>query len=136
MTRREAFNLGLKYFNTGKPCKRGHMLDRYVGNGACIGCLRFPLNHKHIYNFVENNSIIVKLYAKEDDLELIKLAADCYIAAKFPTVKPEDINPFPFKGSRFVTKGIYRIKVRVPFENALDIEKLAAHIDNLEPPGF
>lgn len=40
MTRREAINAGLLYFSTGKPCKYGHTSERYVGNGACVECLR------------------------------------------------------------------------------------------------
>lgn len=31
--------LGLKTYNTGKPCKHGHFSDRYV-QGACIECVR------------------------------------------------------------------------------------------------
>lgn len=38
MTRVEAKKLGLKHYNTGKPCKRGHNSDRYTVNGGCIGC--------------------------------------------------------------------------------------------------
>lgn len=39
-SRSEAITVGEKYFFTGKPCKRGHLADRYVGNGGCVECLR------------------------------------------------------------------------------------------------
>ena len=39
MKRREAIALGLKTYNTGKPCKHGHLSDRYV-QGACIECVK------------------------------------------------------------------------------------------------
>ena len=39
-TRREALDAGEKYFFTGKPCKYGHLTERYVGNGGCLDCLR------------------------------------------------------------------------------------------------
>lgn len=39
MKRKEAMMLGLKTYNTGKPCKHGHFSDRYV-QGACIECVR------------------------------------------------------------------------------------------------
>lgn len=32
--------LGEKRFNTGKPCKLGHLSDRYVANGQCVECSR------------------------------------------------------------------------------------------------
>ena len=34
----EAKLLGLKTYNTGKPCKRGHFSDRYVTSSHCIEC--------------------------------------------------------------------------------------------------
>ena len=41
MTRREAFDAGLKKYWTGKPCNRGHVALRNVRTGACCDCLRF-----------------------------------------------------------------------------------------------
>ena len=38
-TRQEAVTTGDLYFFTGKPCKRGHLSKRYVGNGACYECM-------------------------------------------------------------------------------------------------
>ena len=40
---------GLKYYYTGKPCKHGHVSERYVGtgpklNGGCMECRR--LSHR------------------------------------------------------------------------------------------
>ena len=39
-TKDEAVAAGEKYFFTGKPCKHGHVVERYVGNGGCVQCLR------------------------------------------------------------------------------------------------
>lgn len=39
ITRKEALELGLKKYFTGKPCKHGHISERRVG-GDCIGCAR------------------------------------------------------------------------------------------------
>lgn len=36
----KAQEMGLKRYNTGKPCKRGHMSDRHAGGGQCISCER------------------------------------------------------------------------------------------------
>jgi hypothetical protein len=39
ISRRDASDKGLKRFFTGKPCKRGHLRERNVKTGACLGCL-------------------------------------------------------------------------------------------------
>jgi hypothetical protein len=38
MKRAEAKLLGLKTYNTGKPCKHGHFADRYTTGAKCIEC--------------------------------------------------------------------------------------------------
>lgn len=38
ITRQEAKRLGLKYYFTGKPCKHGHVYERYTKNGSCKKC--------------------------------------------------------------------------------------------------
>ena len=42
ITRTEAALSGLSRFYTGKPCKIGHVAERYVGNKQCVTC-----NAKH-----------------------------------------------------------------------------------------
>lgn len=39
ITPQEAAALGLKTYYTGKPCKHGHVTERYLGSGACKGCV-------------------------------------------------------------------------------------------------
>lgn len=143
MNRREAYEAGLKYYNTGHPCKRGHSADRYVGNGGCVDCLRFSRKRPEgtdIYSFVENNSKSVKIYVPKDSFELIKMMVDCYISIKFPGVKVDGVNPFPFKRAKFISKNIYRISVTVPLEYVNLIEDLADTLApgfrELEPVGF
>lgn len=40
ITAREALEAGKTRYFTGKPCKYGHLLERMVRNGACIGCMK------------------------------------------------------------------------------------------------
>ena len=40
ISRREAREQGLKRYFTGKVCPSGHIVERFVSNGACVGCLR------------------------------------------------------------------------------------------------
>lgn len=38
ISRKEAKELGLKKYFTGKPCKRGHIAERFVSAGRCVEC--------------------------------------------------------------------------------------------------
>lgn len=37
-SRKDAKAQGLKFYFTGKPCKRGHIAERYLSTGTCIIC--------------------------------------------------------------------------------------------------
>ena len=38
ISRAEAAQCGLSRFYTGKPCRAGHVAERYVGNKHCVAC--------------------------------------------------------------------------------------------------
>ena len=40
ITRAEAKEQGLKRYFTGKPCKHGHAVERYLSTGQCVECAR------------------------------------------------------------------------------------------------
>lgn len=40
MKKRDAQQQGLKFYCTGKPCKHGHVSDRYTKTGQCIECVK------------------------------------------------------------------------------------------------
>jgi hypothetical protein len=40
ITRAEAKTRGLKRYFTGKPCKRGHVVERRVSSSGCPECTR------------------------------------------------------------------------------------------------
>lgn len=40
ITRLEAHKAGLKHYFTGKPCKHGHVAQRYITTGNCFECAR------------------------------------------------------------------------------------------------
>ena len=40
ISQEEAKAAGLKFFFTGKPCKRGHVAERYVSSKNCVECKR------------------------------------------------------------------------------------------------
>ncbi len=52
MERKEAAAAGLKKYNTGRPCKHGHIAERYVDSGACYECLKISQQ-----NFVSSRKL-------------------------------------------------------------------------------
>lgn len=54
VTRKEAKERGLKFYFTGKPCKRGHVCERYVCNHQCLKC-----TENQGKDYYENNKDIV-----------------------------------------------------------------------------
>lgn len=38
ITQMQAAKLGLNKFYTGRPCKHGHISERWTLNGACVQC--------------------------------------------------------------------------------------------------
>lgn len=48
MKRREAKAAGLARYSTGKPCKHGHLCERYTNSGHCVECERVrPLTDEY-----------------------------------------------------------------------------------------
>lgn len=46
ISRKAAHTQGLKRFYTGKPCNKGHVTERYVSTGGCIGCQALTYKHR------------------------------------------------------------------------------------------
>lgn len=40
VNRAEAIKNGSSVYYTGMPCKKGHVVQRYTTNGACLECIR------------------------------------------------------------------------------------------------
>jgi hypothetical protein len=40
VTRSQALALNLRRYFTGRPCKHGHLSERFTNGGACIECMR------------------------------------------------------------------------------------------------
>lgn len=38
--RADAIKTGASVYYTGIPCKKGHVVQRYTTNGACLECIR------------------------------------------------------------------------------------------------
>lgn len=45
--RRAAFEIGRTRYYTGKPCKQGHIAQRYVSTGGCTECHNPYVQRRH-----------------------------------------------------------------------------------------
>ena len=76
--RREARERGEKFFETGRPCKYGHVCKRYASTGGCIECvtyrcpkppaplqMRFGVELFVALNFTEDDKIALETYLFE-----------------------------------------------------------------------
>jgi hypothetical protein len=68
MKRREAKALGLEKYNTGKPCRNGHLADRYTCNGVCLECYKDTVQR----NIVNKRKSAKKYYETHKKEESIK----------------------------------------------------------------
>ena len=50
ISRAEAKALGLKCYFAGKPCKRGHVAERYVSGNGCVECDRARALERRVAN--------------------------------------------------------------------------------------
>jgi hypothetical protein len=72
-----AANNGLMRYSTGKPCKRGHLSDRYTSNGMCIACFshhgqatKYNRRLKNAENFDSNS--ICRVFADPAEFDLLR----------------------------------------------------------------
>lgn len=83
-------NYKLRYF-TGKPCKYGHVAERYVISGGCVKCLR---EYSDRYRGYSDAPVKVKYitlpYRTEADLDTLQQIADMLLEQSKPA--PVDIH--------------------------------------------
>ncbi|HNC91841.1 MAG TPA: hypothetical protein PL000_23205 [Anaerolineales bacterium] len=121
MERKEAAAAGLKKYNTGRPCKHGHIADRYVDSGACSACLKNMVAVKYAGG-AESRQVIadrtkqIYLFVRSAGLPAIKMMVDSLVAARLPSIAPDAVNPEPY-WSKQVSRDTFQIKVRVPVED-------------------
>ena len=60
ISRSEAKALGLKEYYTGKPCKHGHIAERYVSTRQCVECMRLRFDYNKSWYETNREDIIEK----------------------------------------------------------------------------
>lgn len=79
--RQKAFDDGLPRYNTGVPCKHGHMSDRYTVNGGCVACAsRFVLKVNGARDVLTLQHPVSPKFSDEQRTLLINFLARCVIA--------------------------------------------------------
>jgi hypothetical protein len=67
IARAEAKALGLKRYFTGEPCKRGHVVERFVSGAKCSECSRLSderINQEHRRRKLMSGAAIIRAEAK------------------------------------------------------------------------
>ena len=123
MNRLEALMSGNPRYDTDKPCKYGHVAQRYARNGGCVTCVHLSAkkcnnNYLTVGEEINSKTKLIYLFARENDFPAIKMSLDCFLALKFPEVNPDYINRYPFKIKKRESEDIVKIRVRVPIEYA------------------
>lgn len=77
----KAINEGRKRYNTGKPCKRGHLADRFTATMNCIRCIkeyRLATNRRiNQNNLLESMGYVdVTVKVKPQDVQFIRDIAE------------------------------------------------------------
>lgn len=68
-SRKEAKNLGLSTYYTGKPCKYGHVAERATGTGSCKVCKSLRNRHYRDANKQKIKAYLADYYASNIDRE-------------------------------------------------------------------
>lgn len=128
MERKEALRLGIKKYNTGRPCRHGHLADRYSDSGACVDCLKVIAGKSE--NFKSEIKIKTKeifLFSQEPEFPAVKMILDGLVTMYTPELPPDSVNPMPFGYCKQISNLTYQLKVRVPLaavETAYEMGKM------------
>ena len=77
MTWAEAKSLGLIKYYTGKPCKKGHIAERYTKSGTCLECLK-----ESSANRINEFKVYQKTWYKENSKKIKEKTQSRYLAVK------------------------------------------------------
>jgi hypothetical protein len=100
MKRTDAKAQGLKFYNTGKPCKHGHLSNRYTSTAICLECVKLAgvdryknnreTQHASWRKWLENNRELHNTRVKRwqaANPDAVKIAATAWAKANPEKVK-------------------------------------------------
>jgi hypothetical protein len=127
---------GLSKYNTGKPCNKGHLSDRYTASGGCVECIK---GYAKLYNKKLNDTKptsdnfdtkteLVFIVVHVNDMPTIKAVLDSFVTG----FHPDSVNPYPFKKVKYFGDGsVARVQVRIPHGKFEEINNLANSLRTL-----
>jgi hypothetical protein len=77
ITRKKAKEEGLTKYYTGKPCKNGHVSERYVAKGTCLECGKIANDKFHTANPTKACEWAIR-YANRNKEKVLKKGRDYY----------------------------------------------------------
>lgn len=79
VTRKEAREQGLLRYYTGKPCKNGHLTERYVAKGTCLDCGKLANDKFHSTNPTKASEWAIR-YANNNKEKVLARGREYYHA--------------------------------------------------------
>jgi len=150
----DAAKSGLSTYNTGKPCSKGHISDRYTASGGCVECIKGyaksynrKISAKLRDNAVKLDNLDVKtesvfIIIHQKDMATIKAILDIFVLTNCPEFHPDSVNQYPFKKVKYFGDGsVARVQVRMPHGKFEEINTIANNLrmlssEPIKPPNF
>jgi phage-related minor tail protein len=113
ISREDAFAQGLRFFFTGKPCKRGHVAERYVTDRGCKECVASRMK-AYWQDNLEKCKEYQKKYSAENAEKIKQRSAEWYANNK-ERARERDKRNYAMNGEKIRqrTKNYYRNNVEV-----------------------
>lgn len=153
ITRKDAVEAKMQQYFTGRPCKRGHIAQRYVQSGACTMCIsesskatragmgaqsrnsaRAELNAMIHVEYLKkrdavNDLVEIRVPIHQKDVKTVAELATYLCIARYPILEPSDFTPVkPLMSEPPLHK------VRIPAEDVVTMREAAeALFDTIKP---
>jgi hypothetical protein len=125
MKRADAKAQGLKFYNTGKPCKHGHLSDRYTSTAICLECIKLAGVDRYKNNreaqlaswhkWLENNRELHKSRVKRWQMankDKVKADAKAWAAANPDKVKAKTLRHIKKHPEAYTARAVANVAKR------------------------
>lgn len=122
ISRKDAKRIGQNLYFTGKPCRHGHVSERYVQSGTCRMCIngdpwglsarsaKQPLPNLEVLRarqmFIDNAAAEIKVTIYRQDIEAVKAFLYACAMMRCPVIQLDDL----WVGAKPMVGIIYRVR--------------------------
>lgn len=113
ISRKDAKAAGLKFFFTGVPCSKGHVVERRASNGDCSACMKFRRDAWFAANRATSNARRAKW--RSDNPERTAEAMAAYYRENREAIlarKRAEYDPIAERKRRLLRRAYYREQLR------------------------